>query len=124
MERWAPDVLVTTAVAAGLIGRSVFTLQRARCDRPKLRMPTPIPVGRRGVRYSLMELAFWAADRGERLRWLDVPTSVLLPAFDLFAGTEGLRVPADLAALVGRVRKGRIEVPQTRSGALVGPGQG
>lgn len=100
-------MLVTTAVAAGLIGRSIWTLQRARCDQPKLRMPTPQRHGKRGVRYSLLELCFWCADRGERLRWLDVPTSVLLPAFDLFAGTDGLRVPADLAALVGRVRKGR-----------------
>ncbi|WP_448172505.1 hypothetical protein [Rhizobacter fulvus] len=101
MERYAPDVLVTTAVAAGLIGRSVFTLQRARCDRPDLRMPLPLRVGRRGVRYSLMELVWWCAERGERLRWLDVPTSVLLPAFNLFAGTDFLRVSADLA---GRVR--------------------
>ena len=83
--------------------------QRARREAGlgDLQMPLPLRVGRRGVRYSLMELVWWCAERGERLRWLDVPASVLLPAFDLFAGTEGMHVPADLAELVGRVRKGR-----------------
>jgi hypothetical protein len=101
------DVLVSTKVAAGLIGRSVFTLQRARHDRADLRMPLPLRHGKRGVRYSLLELLFWSAERGERLQWLDVPASVALPAFDLLAGTEGLRVPADLAALTQRLRPGR-----------------
>ena len=101
----SPDVLVNTRVAAGLIGLSHFTLQRARHDRPDLHMPEAIRVGPRGIRYSLMGLHDWAAARGERLRWVDVPVSVALPAFDALAAA-GLQVPGDLAALAGRVRRG------------------
>ena len=102
----SPDVLVNTRVAAGLIGLSHFTLQRARHDRPDLRMPEAIRVGSRGIRYSLMGLHDWAAARGEPLHWVDVPLSVALPAFDALAAA-GLQVPGDLAALAGRVRRGR-----------------
>ena len=104
--RYAPEVLLTTEFTAHLIGRSKFTLQRARHDRPDLRMPPCVRILPRAIRYPLSDLVLWAHHRGVTLRWSGVPLSFALPAFRAFEA-EGLRVPADLAALAGRVRKGR-----------------
>jgi hypothetical protein len=69
-------------------------------------MPDYVRVGRRGVRYPLADLLAWSRRRGERLRWVDVPASIVLPVFDAYEA-QGMKVPADLAALRARVRSGR-----------------
>ncbi len=89
-----------------MVGRSKWTLIRARTDRFDLDMPPHVYVGKRGVRYPLSILFEWAHRRGERLDWRGVPVSFALPAFDAFTAA-GLRVPADLAAVAGRVVRGR-----------------
>ena len=48
----------------------------------------------------------WARRRGVRLNWAECPMSVALPVFDIYE-SQALRVPADLAEIAGRVRKGR-----------------
>ena len=97
---------MSTAVCAGLIGRSVWTLQRARHDRVDLDMPQHVLVGKRSVRYPLSLVFEWARRRGVRLCWADCPMSVVLPVFGIYE-SQALRVPADLAEIAGRVRKGR-----------------
>lgn len=66
-------------------------------------MPAPIQVGKRHIRYSLLQLLDWMAGRGERLRWVDVPTSVALPAINALSAA-GIDVPADLEVLRERVQ--------------------
>ena len=99
----APEIWLTTEVCAGLIGRSVWTLQRARHDRLDLDMPPAVRIGSRTIRYPLTDVIFWAYRRNLALDWSGVPLSFALPAFDAFEAV-GLRVPADLA---GKVRRGR-----------------
>ena len=69
-------------------------------------MPPHVRVGKRGVRYRLSIVFEWARRCGVRLRWVGCPLSFALPVFDAYSA-QGLRVPADLAELAGRVRRGR-----------------
>jgi hypothetical protein len=93
---------LNSKATAALIGRSIFTLQRARYDRPDLDMPPACRVGSRGVGYPLADLLRWARRRREHLHWDDLPASYALPAAQAHADA-GLPLPAALAAAVGRV---------------------
>jgi hypothetical protein len=93
---------LNTKATAALIGRSIFTLQRARHDRPDLDMPPACRVGSRAVGYPLPDLLRWARRRGQHLRWADLPVRYALPAAQAHADA-GLPLPAALAAAVGRV---------------------
>lgn len=87
-----------------MIGRSVYTLQRARHDRHDLDMPQAVRIGSRAIRYGLGEIMLWAFRRRVVLDWSGIPLSFALPAYDAFDAL-GLQAPADLAGIVRRGRR-------------------
>ena len=91
-------------MVAGLIRKSVYTLQRARHDRDDLDMPAHVIVGARSVRYPMSGVFRWALARGVRLCWAECPLSFALPVFDAYT-SKAMRVPDDLAGLVRRGRR-------------------
>lgn len=100
-----PDLLLNTKTVAALIGRSVYTLQRARHDRADLQAPPHVRIGTRGVGYPLHALLGWAQAHGRTLDWTGVPLRYALPAAERYRAT-GAAVPAELQALRGRVVAG------------------
>lgn len=91
----ASDVLLNAKVVAGLTGRSIYTLQRARHDRPDLHMPPHVRTGTRGVGYRLDQLLAWARYRDVWLHWQDLPLRFVLPAMQAHQ-RAGLPVPPGL----------------------------
>ena len=98
-----PEIWLPTKVCAALVGLSVFTLQRARHDRPDLHAPPAVRIGTRTIRYALTDVLLWAYSRKVVLHWSALPFSFALPAAEGFDAL-GLSAPADLAGLVRRGR--------------------
>lgn len=92
---------LNTRTTAALIGRSKYTLQRARHDRPDLDMPPSQKVGKRSVVYAVPDVLGWAKRRGVRLDWEDLPLCYVLPAVRAHRDA-GLPLPAALAAAMRR----------------------
>lgn len=85
---------LNSKTVAGLIGRSIYTLQRARHDRDDLHMPPHVRHGR-SVRYPLAALLDWARWRDVRLHWEHLPWRYVLPAMHAHE-TAGVPLPVGL----------------------------
>ena len=70
-----PGLMLEAKRVAGLIGRSEHTLKIARRSNPTVtvNMPPHTVVGKRAIRYRLIDVIRWAEFRGIQLRWEALP---------------------------------------------------